>query len=44
MKSFKIFLNEGTSTLLTEAVSAAAFEATITTAYNVGPNKDPKTL
>ena len=44
MKSFKIFLNEGTSTLLTEAVSAAAFEATITTAYNGGPNKDPKTL
>jgi len=44
MKSFKTFLNEGALAPLTEAVSAAAFEATITTAYNGGPGKDPETL
>jgi len=44
MKSFKTFLNEGVPAPLTEAVSAAAFEATITTAYNGGPGKDPETL
>ena len=44
MKSFKRFLEEGALAPLTEAVSAAAFEATITTAYNGGPNKDPETL
>ncbi len=44
MKSFKKFLNEDTKHTLTEGVSAAAFEATITTAYNGGPNKDPETL
>lgn len=43
MKSFKTFLNENTVPL-TEAVSAAAFEATITTAFNGGVNKDPKTI
>lgn len=44
MKSFKTFLNEGAPAPLTEAISAAAFEATITTAYNGGPGKDPETL
>jgi len=44
MKSFKKFLGEGTKPVLTEAVSATAFEATITTAYNGGPSRDPKTL
>jgi len=44
MKSFKTFLNENSSTPLTEAVSAAAFEATITTAFNGGAKKDPDTI
>ncbi len=44
MKSFKTFLNEGAPVPLTEAVSASAFEATITTAFNGGPGKDPETL
>lgn len=43
MKSFKTFLNEDAAPL-TEAVSAAAFEATITTAFNGGAKKDPDTI
>ena len=42
MKSFKSYLHDEVS--LTEAVSATAFEATITTAFNGGPQKDPDTL
>lgn len=44
MKSFKTFLSEGTKPILTEAVSATAFEATITTAFNGGPKRDKETL
>ena len=43
MKSFKSFLQDE-HVSLTEAVSATAFEATITTAFNGGPEKDADTL
>lgn len=44
MKSFKTYLNEGVKPLLTEVVSATAFEATITAAFNGGAKRDPETL
>ncbi len=43
MRSFESYLKEDAAAL-TEAVSATGFEATITTAFNGGPEKDPDTI